>query len=60
MGNRLPVLVRQYLLRLYCIMKAVIAMEEVNIFTSQSFFSGSLRNFPELIGVSGSGDCSVL
>ena len=35
-------------------------MEEVDIFTSRSLFSGSLRKFLELMGVSGSGDCGVL
>ena len=59
MGNRLPVQVCQYLLRLYCIMRAVIVMEEVDIFTSRSFFSGSLSKFFELIGVNGSGDYGV-
>ena len=38
----------------------VIAMEEVGIFTSRSFFSSSLRKFLELMGVSGSGDHGVL
>ena len=60
MRNRSPVLVRQYLLRLYCIMKVVIVMEEVDIFTSRSLFSSSLKKFLELMGVSGSGDCGVL
>ena len=41
-------------------MKVVIVMEEVDIFTSRSFFLGNLRKFLELMGVSGSGDCGVL
>ena len=41
-------------------MKVVIAMEEVDIFTSLSFFLGSLRKFLELMGVGGSGDCGAL
>ena len=35
-------------------------MEEVDIFTSRSLFSGILRKFLELMGVNGSGDCGVL
>ena len=35
-------------------------MEEVDIFTSQPLFSGSLRKFLELIDVGGSCDCGVL
>ena len=60
MGNRLPTQVYQRLLRLFCDMRTVIIMEEVNIFTSRSIFSGCLRKFLGLVGVSGSGDCDVL
>ena len=60
MGNRLPVQVHQCFLRLCCIMKAVIVMEELNIFTSRVFFLDSLSKFLELIGVSRSGDYSIL
>ena len=59
-GSRLTAQVHQRLLRLFCDMRAVIVMEEVDIFTSRSIFSSSLSKFLELIGVSGSGDCGVL
>ena len=44
----------------FCIMKVVIVMEEVDIFTSRTFFTSSLSEFLELMGVSGSGDHGVL
>ena len=40
--------------------RVVIVMEEVDIFISRSPFSGSLRKFLELMGVSGNDDCGVI
>ena len=59
-GNRLPAQVHQHLLRPFCDLRAVIIMEEVNIFTSRLIFSGSLSKFLELMDVGGSGDYGVL
>ena len=41
-------------------MRAITAMEEVDIFAFRPIFSGSLRKFLELISVDGSRECGAL
>ena len=41
-------------------MRVIIVMDEMDIFTSRSLFSGSLMMFLELMNVSENGVCDVL